>query len=393
MKKTRFGALLVLGALLLSGCDLLDNLASFMPSVSVPGSAESSVGVKVDEGGTEVPFAEGLAATQDAFERTLAQDSLGVSLSVPSLTTQSALVTYTQDVNASSGDDNPSTMTASFLYKDFTLTNLTANVAATGLQSSDEEAFSAALNLTAENATSSVKHVDMQNQPLGDDNATNQYTDLSGAAYLKGHDLYLDLSNPSLMSVLNYVGDWLDHSLSLNEQTLFQDALSDLGSPVVTMGGLANSLSSVVALMQANPDLFMKYFSVVNYEDGTSLFHGTIGSNALIKMGSYFESALTGCTYDEVYARLLNQYGSSSLQLALGLSFDATGLRQIQVNGNGVLISNPSVEAVAISDTVTRNTTTVESFRFSGGLVADITSGDAVVVTIPEDLSAYVVPA
>ena len=389
MKKSRFGALLVLGTTLLTSCDLLDNLNSLIPSVGTSGSTDSSVGVKVNEGGVEAPFSDGLVETADALERTLAQESLGFSVSVPSLTTQSTVVTYTNDVNACSGDDNQSTATASFLYKDFALTNLTANVAVTGLGSVDGEALLGSLNLAAESATSSVKHVDLQNQPIGDDNGDNQYADLSGAVYLKGHDLYLDASNPSLRGVLGYLGSWLDHSLSLSEKTLFQDALGNLASPVVTMRGLSDSLSSVMAIMQANPDLFTRYFSVTNYDDGTSLFHGTIGSNALIKMASLFESAFTGSTYDATYARLLNQYGSSSMQLALGLSFDATGLRQIQINGNGLLVSNPSVEVVAISDTVTRNITTVETFRFSGGLVADLVYGDNVAVTIPEDLSAY----
>ena len=64
MKKIRFGALLVIGATLLSSCDLLDNLASLIPSVSIPGSNESSVGVKVNEGGIEVPFSDGLVKTR-----------------------------------------------------------------------------------------------------------------------------------------------------------------------------------------------------------------------------------------------------------------------------------------------------------------------------------------
>jgi hypothetical protein len=192
MKKPRLCALLVSSVMLLTSCDFLSMLNSYIPSADTTGSTDSSVGVEAREGGVETTLAEGLEKAQVAVTKTMAQDSIAIATSIPSLELHMADVTYTADTNASGASDSTSTMTGSCYYRNYITKNATLDFAATGLMASEQEALKASAKVNAESFSYSELTADVADNSVDKATDTHEFSGITGAAYVDGNDLYVD---------------------------------------------------------------------------------------------------------------------------------------------------------------------------------------------------------
>src|SRR5574344_784256 len=156
MKRLRKIAYLLAGSLLLSSCDFLSNLASYLPAVS--STSESSVGVSLQDGGTEITLAEGLSKAEAALEATAEKDYIGFSLSIPNFEYHGADLVYQSDVNPDEGEGNESVTTADCLNKNLVITNLSAEASASGLTSTEHAGLSAEASVSADELLYEINH-------------------------------------------------------------------------------------------------------------------------------------------------------------------------------------------------------------------------------------------
>lgn len=385
MKKSSLCLFLVSGALLLSGCDFANMLSSYLPANSNSGSESGSVSVAPVDGGDKIELKEGLKGASDAIVATLDADKIGLSLSVPNASLSSADLVYTTDVNAGEGEENRSVTTAACHNENYSLSGLTLSAAASGLSSDKHEDLKASASASATNFAYTINDVDIENKQIGNSNVKESFDNVSAKAYVVGDDAYLSLEGESSLSMYNK----LLGASEADGTIAYLGVLSEVARPLIGASSAGTYSTTALSIMESNADFFSKYLTAYSYDDGTKAIHSEFGSTAAFKMAALYESVLLGGTYDEAYAHIQNYYGQSSLKLTANLTYDATGVTKFVLDMDGTLIISPTLETSALSSSVTRNVTTAHTYKFSLGLDASLSYGDAVVPAIPEDLASY----
>lgn len=392
MKKPRICALLVSGVMLLTSCDFLSVLNSYIPSVDTSGSTDSTVGVEIAEGGVETTFAEGLKKAQSAVEATMVQDTMGVSTNISSLKLRTADISYTTSANPSSNEASGSSLSGSCYSRSLDAKDIAIAVNASGLTSEAHSALAASAEFSLGSLAYTVLDADLNGKSVGSNNTTTNYASVTGASYVQGDDVYFDATNNDFRSALQFVLNKRNPEAAAitDNKIKMADALKYVGRPLMQSTDLALYVKDFLSFISAKSDFFGKVFTVTTYEDGKSVLHATIGSTIFKKILANYENYTNGTEYEEAYAKVESRFQNFKLSLAIGLTFTDSAITEIQVNGEGALVTAPVV-ATTINETgVTTAMTSTHSYEFSGGLTSSFAYGDDVKVTLPTDLDTYV---
>lgn len=390
MKKPRLCALLVSSVMLLTSCDFLSMLNSYIPSADTTGSTDSAVGVEASEGGVETTLAEGLKKAQVAVTKTMAQDSIAIATSIPSLELHMADVTYTADTNASGANDSTSSMTGSCYYRNYIAKNATLDFAATGLMASEQEALKASCKVNAESFSYSELTADVADNSVDKATDTHEFSSVTGAAYVNGNDLYVDASNTDFRSGLGYVLGLLNINATLGEKSKFSGVLANIARPIVHSTDLDAYVAESLKFAIEKVDFFDKFFDVTTYEDGSSMIYANLGSSDFMKIVALIESSTSSVDYDTAYAALRKTYDYSSLNLGLALTFNDSGITKFVINGTGKIVVSPTKTLEEnIDETTTRTVTTAHTYKFAADVTSTFSYGEGIKVELPEDLSVY----
>ncbi|MCI1244686.1 MAG: hypothetical protein LKG11_01875 [Bacilli bacterium] len=350
MKKSSL-LLLAAPALLLCGCG--------------GGSSLDSNGVSKPSGGETVSLAQGASKLANAAKGTVAEDAFGFSLSIPSFS--ASVVSDHMSISTSLGK-----ATASFAASGYDGTSL-ANFKAAFSAGFDSLGFSASVDTGMSAMPTSTSSLSVGKSRIG--------------AYLSNGGLYVDLSDPTLHEAIvsAVIGDQsVDTSYisaSIPGKIMLPDAIAAEDLPLIDLSEFNQQAASFASGVAANASSLDPFFTLKDYEDGTSTLYGEFTVETLASLTAALEG-IGNSSFDASAAvsSMLSQAGDAKLNFSFSLSYDASHILGLALG-----------EDISVKADVSEGGETSEAQIVSkGSFNLDFVYGQDANVSLPNDLSEYV---
>ncbi|MCI2110931.1 MAG: hypothetical protein LKK13_01145 [Bacilli bacterium] len=350
MKKSSL-LLLAAPALLLCGCG--------------DGSSLDSNGVPQPSGGETVSLAQGANKLASAAKGTVAENAFGFSLSIPSFSTS-----VTSDHMSLS--TSLAKATASFAVSGYSGTSI-ADLKAAFTAGFDSFNFSASMDTGMSEMPTSTSSLSVGKSRIG--------------AYLSNGGLYVDISDSTLHEAIvsAVIGDQsVDASLisaSIPGKVMLPDAIAAEDLPLIDLSEFNQQAASFASSLAANASSLDPFFTLKDYEDGTSTLYGEFTVETLASLTAAIEG-VGDSSFDASAAvsSMLAQAGDAKLNFSFSLSYDASHILGLALG-----------EDVSVKANVSQGGETSEAQIVSkGSFDLDFVYGQDANVSLPDDLSEYV---
>lgn len=387
MKKSlTLSVLLLSGAVLLTSCDFLSMLPSDIQIAGGTGSTDSTVIAEVSEGGVETTFVQGLTKAQEAVAKTMAQDTMGIALTIPSLKIATTDAKTSADLSKDENGNVTGTTDGKLLNHTLTINNASLTLNAAGL-AAEGAVVTASASLAVNQAIYQTQLYDFNTTKAVDDprNCYYEVNNATASAYYDGATAYVDASDGNFRSFLN---TWLKSESGIPSKASFA-GLEKYGE-MLRLG-----VSQYAPVLQDIFKSFINYeaalsqvFTIKDYEDGSSVIYGEFGIRSLAKVVAAAKVAVdANADYNAVINQIMNAYGNSTLDITVAMYYTADGITGLTFKTSGAIVETPEV---VVNEDETHMDSEVKGATFDSDIKLAFTYGDKVVVSVPEDLSSYV---
>jgi hypothetical protein len=342
--------------------------------------------------GEAVESAAGAKMLAASADKVVSYDAFGLSLKDAEIVSKAS--TYTLEVNA-----DKSTYTAYPLKIEESMSGLNANVAVKGLTAEKNTDVVAAASLKT-NLSVSAKNED----PSTPVDFSYSGSGIEAKAYIQDTNFYLDASNQALMNLINaYLNAQVRQNLSSGANfsvTLdpFKGEMAGLfgflPAPLLS-ASLQEDIQENAASLEAMIEKLPSYFNFQKYADGTYSVYLSLTHDDIVALVDQYideDASYSGPSKDE-----MNQY----LGFVTVNAFEVAAYFDTNIGFTGLDIDIDIKEAATLGDVYAlvkpSSTLSLSDEQKKLALSGEekiytrfaLTYGDAVTVTLPEDLGDY----
>lgn len=341
--------LLAVPALLLVGCGKT--------------GAKDSNGVNKPAGGTSASLKEGAPKLAKAVAGTASSDAIGAKLSIPSLSFAGNI-----------GDAISLSVSATKLESATSITGYNATKVA-DLKMSNTESFEAlALGFS---------------MGSGDHKMNYDFSAKKGSisSYLANGNAYLDLSNPAVHSALvSTLGGSNSIQASLVAETTpekvsIADVIEDDDLPLIDVDELTKEIGSYASTLSAQAATYDKYFTLVDYKDGSSTLYGKFDASTVATIAATAENeGSSSADVSSAAESMVAELGADAkLDFSVSISYDESHLLSFAAGFNISLTVDGKVASSGVASAI----------ALKGNLTGEFSYGSDVKVSLPDDFSSY----
>lgn len=360
MKNAKKTCLLLLAssALLLTGC----------------GNGSDTGEVSQPKGGTETTLVKSSAKLAKAADGTVAAGAFGASLTLPTL--KAELATKKANVALEIANAN-----LSFAANGFTSTKA-ADVNASLSASVDKFAFNATFATSGDSEKLAEASSTAAAEPTKIDVSFGK---ASIAAYIKNTNVYVDISNDTVYNAIisagkEAVGSASDaeasavsaYLASLPRKCVLKGLVGDELMPIYKVTEAKTSIAQYATMLSAVASKVEEFFSVKDYDDGTSSIYGKFDAAAVANLMAHVQGG-AGADYSSMANSMLANFGADEkMNFSFLLTYDASHILGLKLYGD-------------VYGDIKENKVVVGHASFTARINLDLTYGSDVKVLAPTE--------